>query len=85
MDFDFGKLKTIVNTIRFNGRNVKEISDFCGDRLTWETKEMSWDINNPPADLKIYFNFDNGERMVLTEKDSVLKYKDGSLAVFSLA
>lgn len=42
-----------VEAIVFTGYNFKEVNDFTGNRLAWQSKEMTWDDSNPPADLKV--------------------------------
>ena len=55
------KYKNIYNEVEaicYNGYNFKEANEFCDNRLSWKSEEMSWSDDNPPKDLIITFGDD---------------------------
>ena len=55
------KYKNIYNEVEaicYDGYNLKEVSEFCDNRLSWKSDEMDWSDNNPPEDLIVMFGDD---------------------------
>ena len=65
-----------VEAIYYDGYNFKEVSDFCGNRLSWTSEETSWSDNNPPEDLVVTL-----DDKVLTPKNYVVKLGDGNYEI----
>ena len=42
-----------VEAVVFTGKNFKEINDFTGNIVAWQSKEKDWNNDNPPEDLKV--------------------------------
>ena len=55
------KYRNIYNEIEaicYNGYNLKEVNEFCDNRLSWKSEEMCWSDTNPPEDLIIMLGDD---------------------------
>ena len=71
-----------VEAICFNGYNYKEVDDFCGHRLSWNSETMNWAEDNPPADLMIEFIGDDQEpNNVLLPGNFVVRFSSGNYGV----
>lgn len=53
-----------MNKIQYNGKNFCEVNDFSRNALAWESSQMYWTDDNPPADLKITSSEFEGELSV---------------------
>ena len=69
-----------VEAIVYTGYNYKEVDDFCGNKLSWESESMYWEDENPPADLVIKFN-DDEVSDILVPGNVMVKFSSGHYGI----
>ena len=69
-----------VEAITYTGYNFKEINDFCGHRLSWESEDMDWSDDNPPIDLVVKFE-DEEESDILVPGNVIVRFSSGHYGI----
>ena len=78
------KYKSIYDSVEavvYTGYNLKEVNEFCGNRLSWFTNELEWDEKEPPIDLIIKFKNDDGEEDILVPGSFMVRFTSGNYGI----